>query len=1180
MSVAIGTTLAHFKILAKIGADGTGEIYRAKDTKVGRDVALKVLPDAVVADPERLSRFHLEAKAIAALSHPNLGTLFSIDQADGAHFLTMELVGGQPLSDLLPTSGFSLGRFLGLAIPIADAVASAHSQGIVHLDLKPDNVRVDDQGRVKVLNFGLEAAAAEAARTDIMAEAGLKTEDEWVVGTGPYMSPEQIQGKLVDARSDVFSLGVMFYEMAVGRRPFAVASSAEVMVAIQRDNAEALDAVPSDLPRHLGRIIERCLEKTPARRYPSALDVRNELKQLHHEVALKSPLPGVVSGGWPIANNAPVEGGLVLKTLLATDLVGSTGIVEALGDEKTAEVMASHDRIVRDLVALCECREIDKTDGFLLLFDRPVDAVRFAVTYHRRLAGLGREQGIELLARAGIHVGEVVLRPNPPEDVARGAKPVEVEGLAKPNVARLMSLALGGQTLLTQSAFDLARRAAVGRAVELGKLCWQSHGPYRFRGIEDPVRVFEVGEEARAPLRPPPSSNKVARLGSSRPLTASAALGLWKRPQGLIALGILAVMTVAGGLLWRWSETRRASDPASASSQLARSIAVLPFENRGSDEADEYFSDGLSEELLNLLAQVPGLRVAARTSSFYFKGRTSEISEIGRQLNVSVILEGSVRRSGNRVKVSASLVNVAEGFQLWAKSYDRELNDVFSLQEEIATTVVDALKVTLIGQSAAQLAKRPTHSTAAYEAYLLGRHRLVSRISTSLEEGLAYFEEALRLDPGFAQAHTGRAMTLAMLGFYSLRPPKDFLTEAEASAHRALELAPKLGEAHAVLGYLRHRIGKDIEARPAFERALELNPSFAYTYLWSASSLARLGRIEEALALFQQGLQIDPLDPTLHTYMGWQLTILGRWDEALTAFQRATEIDPGHSTALTLRGWLRALDGRFDLAVAHLHQAERVDAGSVLPLSMLPWAYLSLDDLEQASKWLERLASQAPESHRSANSRLLFHRARGERGPMLDAARETLQSPSADFFLALALRELALADVEAGRHTEALNRYRDRFPALFEDPPKIAMKLQYYSALEVAVDLSALMQAMGNQEAAERLWHHCAAALKADPRPTSPLRVFNPLAEPALHAVRGDKKAALAALRRAINRGPLIEGEPSGGWRGSPQDLLLNPHLDILQDELEFKAMVAEVEADLAQMRLTLEQEDETGANR
>ncbi|MEM7355762.1 MAG: tetratricopeptide repeat protein, partial [Acidobacteriota bacterium] len=654
------------------------------------------------------------------------------------------------------------------------------------------------------------------------------------------------------------------------------------------------------------------------------------------------------------------------------------------------------------------------------------------------------------------------------------------------------------------------------------------------------------------------------------------------KPRWAAALGVLAalavVLAIALGVGWPRSETH--PETASNGTPLTRSIAVLPFENRSGDAANEYFSDGLSEELLNRLAQVPGLRVAARTSSFFFKGHSGEISEIGRRLNVSVILEGSVRKAGNRIKVAASLVDVAEGYQLWAHTYDRELDDVFALQEEIATTVVDALKITLIGESAARLAERSTDNVAAYDAYLLGRHRLVSRNSTDLEEAVAYFEEAARLDPGFAQAHIGRAMTLAMLGFYALRPPEDFMAEAGLSARRALALDSQLGEAHAVLGYLQHRLGRDVEAEPAFERALELNPSFVYTYLWRGSNLGRLGRLEESIELLQKGLRIDPLDPTLHTYVGWSLSLLGRWDEALAALRRATEISPDHATALTLRGWIHALDGRFDLAVRQFRQAIKADGGAVLALSGLVWAYVALDELDQADQWIGHFSTLAPGNPWLANSKLLLHWARGEPGPMLEAARDTLASPVVDTYLALALRELAQADHQAERPADGLDRYRGRHPGLFEEPPQLDLRWQYDSALASAVDLAALLRATGDRSAGDRLLAHCLLTLQADPRPISPLRVFNPLAETTLHAVRGDKAAALSALRAAIDRGPLLEGESSGGWRGNPRALRLHPHLQILQDEPEFQAIVAEVEADLVRMRQALEQDDATASGR
>jgi len=283
----IGTTLAHYSITAKLGQGGMGEVYRAEDTKLGRDVALKILPPDMATDRDRLERFRREATTVAALNHPNIVTIFSVEVVEDIHFLTMELVEGTTLDALLPSGGFTLERFFDLATPIADALASAHARGIVHRDLKPANVMVTDEGdRVKVLDFGLaklsEGVAADGTTelpTEALTQAGL------VVGTPHYMSPEQAKGEGVDPRSDIFSLGVMLFEMATGQRPFQGASSVELLSAVLKDTPPLLTEIKPELPRHLGRILGRCLEKAPAGRFQTAQDVFNELKSLRKETS-------------------------------------------------------------------------------------------------------------------------------------------------------------------------------------------------------------------------------------------------------------------------------------------------------------------------------------------------------------------------------------------------------------------------------------------------------------------------------------------------------------------------------------------------------------------------------------------------------------------------------------------------------------------------------------------------------------------------------------------------------------------------------------------------------------------------------------------------------------------------------------------------------------------------------
>jgi Tol biopolymer transport system component len=282
----IGETLAHYRIVERLGKGGMGEVYVAEDTRLGRRVALKVLPPEMAADPERLARFEREARAVAALNHPNIVTIHSIEQHGGVRFLTMELVRGRPLSERIPRQGMALAGLLDLAVPIADAVAAAHQRGVTHRDLKPDNIMVTDEGVPKVLDFGLAKLAAPPQDSPATQAATLaQTAEGKVFGTLAYMSPEQAQGKPVDPRSDVFSLGIVLYEMAAGVRPFQGENGPSILASILKDDPRPITEVNRALPRHLGRILRLCLAKDPLRRYQTAIDLRNDLEELKREAA-------------------------------------------------------------------------------------------------------------------------------------------------------------------------------------------------------------------------------------------------------------------------------------------------------------------------------------------------------------------------------------------------------------------------------------------------------------------------------------------------------------------------------------------------------------------------------------------------------------------------------------------------------------------------------------------------------------------------------------------------------------------------------------------------------------------------------------------------------------------------------------------------------------------------------
>jgi serine/threonine protein kinase/tetratricopeptide (TPR) repeat protein len=317
----VGQTLGHYKILDKLGVGGMGEVYRAEDTTLKRQVALKILPPELAESQERLDRFQREAKTLAALDHPNIVTIHTVEEADGVHFLTMQLVEGQPLSELIPKGGMPLERIFEIAIPLADALATAHEKGVIHRDLKPANIMVTDEGRVKVLDFGLAKLRQEAEAplaTELPTEP--LTDKGQIVGTMPYMSPEQLEGKEIDARSDIFSLGVMLFEMATGERPFKGKSGPSLMSSILKDAPPDVDTIRGELPHHLARVIHRSLEKDPEDRYQSMKEVRNELRFLRQETDSQEvsrpaiPEPTKKRARWPLV--AAVAGTVVVVAVL------------------------------------------------------------------------------------------------------------------------------------------------------------------------------------------------------------------------------------------------------------------------------------------------------------------------------------------------------------------------------------------------------------------------------------------------------------------------------------------------------------------------------------------------------------------------------------------------------------------------------------------------------------------------------------------------------------------------------------------------------------------------------------------------------------------------------------------------------------------------------------------------
>ena len=739
MPLNVGDRLGPYAVTAKIGEGGMGEVYRAHDTKLDRDVAVKVLPDKLANDARALRRFQQEARAVAALNHPNVVTIHAVDESDGVHFLAMELVEGQVLSELIGGEPLSLGRFFEVSVPLADALATAHDGGITHRDLKPANVMITAAGRIKVLDFGL--AKFVGMRHELEATlSGPLTEHGAAVGTFPYMSPERLEAKVVDHRSDIFSLGVVMYELIAGCRPFVGFCGPSLASAILRDDPPSLAVARAGLPAALVRLIERCLEKVPDRRYQSAAELRRELE--------------------------------------------------------------------------------------------------------------------------------------------------------------------------------------------------------------------------------------AARRDHASGVTVSAAL---PTPD--------------------------------------KAIAVLPFTNMSADPENEFFSDGISEEIINALGRIEHLHVAARTSAFSFKGQQVDLRDIGRQLNVDTVLEGSVRRAGTRLRITAQLVNVADGYQVWSERYDRELEDVFAIQDEIARTIVERLKVALTGEVATPMVKAATANLEAYELYLRG-WALLYRRGLSVPQALECFTRAVALDPDYAQAWTGMADAHTVLGQYGFAHPATTMPQAKDAALRAVELDDTLAEAHGALGgaLLLHDWDPDAAER-ALERAVALNPGHIQARGWYALFLLSWvrGRFDDAVAHTTQIVRQDPLS---------------------TGYAAGV-----HTLAL-------AYANRTDEAIAHGTAVIDRDASSYLALFALQQAYVLASRFAEAID-VSQLALDVSGRHQWALGTLAFAYGRGGHVRDARAVYDEMVARSSREHMQKSVVAVAAAAADLAREAVALID-----EALAERDPVLINSIKYYPAYE------------------------------------------------------------------------------------------------------------------------------------
>jgi serine/threonine-protein kinase len=661
-------TIAHYRITSKLGQGGMGEVWRASDTKLNREVAIKVLPPAFADDVDRMARFTREAQVLASLNHPNIAAIYGVENCA----LVMELVPGPTLAERIAHGPMPPEEALRIARQIAEALEYAHGHGIVHRDLKPANIKITPEGRVKVLDFGLAKVQAgnESDATMTATSAGV------ILGTAAYMSPEQAAGKPADARSDIFSLGLVLYEMLSGQRAFPEETGISAMAAILHKDPRPLRELAPQVPVELERLVGHCLAKSQAARFPT------------------------------------------------------------------------------------------------------MAAVRLA--------------------------------------------------------------------------------------------------------LDEPARTV-------APAR----------------------------------------------------ET---------------AVAVLPFTNLSADKENEYFSDGLAEEILNALSQLPGLRVIARAPAFAFRGREHAIAEIAEKLQVTHVLHGSMRRAGNRIRVTATLINAADEAQLWSERYDREMRDIFDIQDEIAQAIVEKLKVKLGGKAGQPLVKRYTHNLEAHSLYLKGNFHIYRFTAEDMEKGKAYLEQAVTLEPGHGPAWVQLADYYIASAHLGAGLPLDLWPQAQDCARKALEADPELAEAQAVAGILDAITEYRWEAGlNRLDTAMRLNPASARTHFWRGRVLFSFGKTEEAIAMLRRAVDLDPVSTLYREHLADIYVLSGEPGHALEHAGFSLEIDPLYGVGQVLLGEIYSLMGRHEEGIALLEKGRKATPGEFHPVGALGFAYIRAGRREGAERFLAEL---------------------------------------------------------------------------------------------------------------------------------------------------------------------------------------------------------------------------------
>jgi serine/threonine protein kinase/TolB-like protein/Tfp pilus assembly protein PilF len=973
MNVAAGTRYGRYEIRSPLGAGGMGEVYLALDTQLERLIALKLLPAQFTSDDDRLRRFEQEARAISVLNHPNIITIFEIGEANETHFIATEFINGVTLRGRLEGSPLPVEESLDICAQVAGALAAAHEEGIVHRDIKPENIMLRADGYVKVLDFGLaklaERPGGAVSATDMtMAETSPGT----IVGTVTYMSPEQARGQKVDGRTDIFSLGVVLYEMLTGRAPFGGPTPSDTLASILQREPPPLTQFMPGAPAEIQRIILRALAKEKEARYQSMREMSDDLRRLKQRLEFETEMrrtremdnqegppqaklnptmpPGDNQPGrTPIPGEETRQHAAAETMLLDPDKASTPEIAHVLfmdlvefsknWSSQQPFILQQLKQVVRETEefqrASASGQLITRATGdgmALVFFGDPEAPLRCALEIARSLKSYP-----EIKLRLGIHSGLVYRIFN-----IAGERDVAGSGI---NFAqRVMDCGDAGHILLSKEMVHILR--------EFGE---------REEHLED---LGEVLVKHGTPLH-------LFNLYTDD-------LGRRERP--------VKVRTSQASLVQnQMSEYTR--------SKAIDSLAVLPLQNASADPNMEYLSDGITESIINSLSQLPQLRVMARSTVFCYKGREVDSREVGRELGVRAVMMGRVLQLNDNLIIKTELVDALDGSQLWGEQYKRKSSDIFELQEEISADISGKLRLKLTGEEKKLLAKRHTDNTEAYQLYLKGRYYLGKMTSAGLKRGIEYFTQAIEVDPAFALAFAGLADAYYGLSAAHL-PPREAMPKARAAAMKALQIDDTLAEAHASLALVLAFYDWDwTGAEREYKRAIELTPGYASAHHWYGWYLALMGRLEESTRELKQAQELDPLSLEINSDLGLSFFLGRQYDQAIEQFLKAIEMDPNFIWGRFFLAWAYEQKGLLAQAIAEYKQLAQLDETPVIRAS-LGYTYALAGELDEARKVLDELTEDSQRRHVSSYDFTILYAALGDRDHAFDCLEKSYESRS------------------------------------------------------------------------------------------------------------------------------------------------------------------------------------------